>query len=188
MKELWSVITKSRNFHLGQHFVVPLQISHILLLIAGIAALLIINACSPEAAIEPAADKAAALIQKKQQNVAEIEDSINNSYARIAANHVDVCPKLLQKDVDRNTIKRTAEVMVDDHCDYLLYLRSGQHIAVSLDNDQIEALLIVPTLHNFANGDYQVASYDKHVIRLSYNGATYKPERLSYDVAIRVSD
>lgn len=69
-----------------------------------------------------------------------------------------------------------------------LYPRTGQHIAVELDDNQIEALLIVPTLHNFADGDYQVASYDKHVIRLTYNGATYKSERFTYDVVITVTD
>ena len=43
-------------------------------------------------------------------------------------------------------------------------------------------------VHNFADGDYQVDSYDKHVIRLAYNGATYKPKNLVYDVAVTVSN
>ncbi|HBL95976.1 MAG TPA: hypothetical protein DD294_03125, partial [Psychrobacter sp.] len=81
-----------------------------------------------------------------------------------------------------------AEVMVNDYCDYFLYPREGQHISVATNNRQIEALLIVPALHNFANGGYKVMSYDKHIIRLSYNGATYKPQNLNYDIVMTISD
>jgi hypothetical protein len=31
-------------------------------------------------------------------------------------------------------------------------------------------------------------SYDKHIIRLSYNGATYKPQNLNYDIVMTISD
>ena len=125
---------------------------------------------------------------KAEQNAREVKNNIRNSYARLASSRSDVCPKLIQEKVGSLVIERTAEVMVGDYCDYFLYAREGQVIAVQTDNRQLEALLIVPTLHNFANGDYQVGSYDKHVIRLSYNGATYKPENLVYDVAVTVSD
>ncbi|WP_201617190.1 hypothetical protein [Psychrobacter urativorans] len=120
--------------------------------------------------------------------MAETEANIKNSYARLAAKRADICPKMLQKDVDTNTIERIAEVMVDEHCDYFLYPRTGQQIAITVNNSQIEALLIVPAVHDFADGAYQVASYDKHVIRLSYYGAAHKPERLRYDVAISLID
>lgn len=126
--------------------------------------------------------------ENKALEAQEVEDNIVNSYARLAAKRADICPKLLQKQVDNHIIKRSSEVMVNNHCDYFLYPRVGERIAVSLDNNQLEALLIVPTIHDFANGDYEVAAYDKHVIRLSYNGATYKPKRLSYDVSIKVVD
>lgn len=188
MKNLWSVITKTRNVHLGQYIVVPLKIIYVLLFIALIAALLIINACSPEESTESTAATEAVLTQKKQQDIADIENNIKNSHARLAAKRSDICPKLLQKDVGKNTIERMAEVMVDEHCDYYLYPHIGQQIAITINNSQIEALLIVPALHNFADSDYQVASYDKHVIRLSYSGATHKPKRLNYDVTISVID
>ncbi len=131
-------------------------------------------------------DNQAAIELQKKRDLAEIEDNINNSYARLAAQRTDICPKLLQKDIDNNVIERVQEVMVDDYCDYYLYPQVDQHIAVSVNDDKIEALLIVPTLHNFADGDYKVDSYDKHVIRLAYNGASYKPERFSYDVKIEM--
>jgi hypothetical protein len=78
--------------------------------------------------------------------------------------------------------------MVNNSCDYFLYPKVGEHIAVSLNNDQIEALLVTPKIYNFANGDYEVLSYDKHVIRLSYDGAGYKPEHFSYDVTIAITE
>ena len=115
-----------------------------------------------------------------------LKDNISNSYARLAAKRADLCPKMLQKALNHNLIERVAEVMIEDHCDYYLYLEVNQRLAVTLNTDQIEALLIVPTLHNFANGDYLVDSYDNHVIRLIYNGQNYKPARLNYDVSIEV--
>lgn len=145
--------------------------------------LLISHSCSPE---DP--QTRTSLTEQNKLEINSIEDNITNSYARLAAERADICPKLLQKDMGDNEIKRVAEVMVSDHCDYFLYLNTGQQLDVNVDNRQIEALLIVPTLHDFANGDYKVISYDKHIIRLAYNGATYKPERLSYDVAITVTD
>lgn len=188
MKNLWSAIVNSRKLKVTGLIVAQSGHMHIKLISAAVLALILTNACSPEAASEQTADTKAVLAQKKQQDIANIEDNIKNSYARLASNHTDICPKLLQKDVDNNTIKRSAEVMVDNHCDYFLYPKTGQHIAVDVKDDKIEALLLVPTLHNFANGNYQVASYDKHLIRLAYNGATYKPERFSYDVAITITD
>ncbi len=158
------------------------------LIIAAATLLFMSNACSPSSSKVALADADIKAV-KQQQNAADIENNIKNSYARLAAQHADICPKLLQGNMGENTIKRTSEVMVNDHCDYFLYLRRGQHLSVILDNRQIEALLIVPTLHNFANGDYEVlSSYDKHVIRLAYDGATYKPKHLRYDVAITVTD
>lgn len=148
--------------------------------------LLVSHSCSPKLSVEHEANTA--MNAQKQLEAANIEDNIKNSYARLAANRTDICPKLLQKDMGSSNIERVDEVMVDDYCDYFLYLDTGQRLNVNIDNRQIEALLIVPTIHNFANGEYQVASYDKHVIRLAYNGATYRPERLSYDVAITVTD
>lgn len=108
--------------------------------------------------------------EDSKQDIADIEDNISNSYARLAAKRADLCPKMLQKALNHNLIERVAEVMIEDHCDYYLYPEVNQRLAVTLNTDQIEALLIVPTLHNFANGDYLVDSYDKHVIRLVYNG------------------
>ena len=123
---------------------------------------------------------------QKQRDLADIENNITNSYARIAAKRVDICPKLLQKNIDDSLIERSSEVMVEDHCDYYLYPQVGQRLIVTPNTDEIEALLVVPTLHNFANGEYQVVSYDKHVIRLAYHGMGSKPDRLNYDVTIQV--
>ena len=144
-------------------------------------ALLFIIACSPDTASENNLPNVNAL------EAENIEENIRNSYALLAAKRPDICPKLLQKNVDDDTIVRTAEILIADHCDYYLYPETGQSIDININSDQIETLLIVPTMHDFANGPYQVQSYDKHVIRLNYVGATYKPKRLSYDVNITIT-
>lgn len=147
--------------------------------------LLFISACTSDKANSPIADEPAVV---REQVQSDIEDKIVNSYARVAAKKPDLCPKLVQKEVDNTVIERQAEVMVNNSCDYFLYPKVGEHIAVSLNNDQIEALLVTPKIYNFANGDYEVLSYDKHVIRLSYDGAGYKPEQFSYDVTIAITE
>ena len=152
--------------------------------------ILLVSACSPEPYSENSSlvtDKAAPTRDSIAQNSENIEDGIRNSYARLASERADVCPKLIEEQGSQ-VIERVAEVMVNDYCDYFLYPREGQHISVATNNRQIEALLIVPALHNFANGGYKVMSYDKHIIRLSYNGATYKPQNLNYDIVMTISD
>lgn len=155
----------------------------------GFFSLVLISACYPDmfsGAGSGSAEASAANSDQNLQDAKDIENNIKNSYARLASKRSNICPKLIQEEVDNKVVERTAEVMVNNHCDYFLYPRDGQHISVTINDSQIEALLIVPTLHDFANGDYQVNSYDKHVIRLSYNGATYKPEHFEYDVAVSV--
>lgn len=152
-----------------------------------VSALVATSGCLPEDKGK-VVDNEAALGQQRKQNMQEIKNSIDNSYALLAARRADICPKLLQKDVDTNVIERVQEVMVDDYCEYYLYPKVDQRITVELSDDKIEALLVVPELHNFADGDYKVLSYDKHVIRLAYNGATYKPEHFMYDVVIKLID
>ena len=188
MKGFWSKTASACRAGLSS--IVTSHLSRLRLALITIAILVVFvsNSCSPEASTESHAKANISATKQKQLDVDDIEDNITNSYARLAAERADICPKLLQKDMGNNDIKRVAEVMVNDYCDYFLYLNTGQSLDVDIDNRQIEALLIVPAMHNFANGEYQVTSYDKHVIRLAYNGATYKPARLSYDVAITVTD
>ncbi len=188
MNNRYSLVAKFRQSNTSKQLVAKPNESSIAFISVVILTLLLTSACSPEITSGTNTDIESAIHQKKQQEIAHIEESIKNSYALIASERPDVCPKLVQKDVDDHAIKRSAEIMVDNYCDYFLYPQRNEHIAVTLNNDQIEALLIVPALHNFADGNYQVASYDKHVIRLAYNGATYKPQRLTYDVEIVVTE
>lgn len=125
---------------------------------------------------------------QSQQEAEALREKLENSYARLAAERADVCPKLLQKDVDSSVIRRSNDVMIDDHCDYFIYPQPGQRIQVLSSSDQIEALLVAPALHNFANGDYRVLSSQKHIIRLAYDGATRKPNTMRYSVSVIVKD
>lgn len=181
MKKRYSVVEKLNQADKSKESTLqPIQM-YIGLFGCIVFALLLISACSPDTASENN------LPNVNTFEAENIEENIKNSYALLAAKRPDICPKLLQKNVDDDTIVRTAEVLISDHCDYYLYPETGQSIAININSDQIETLLIVPTMHNFANGPYQVQSYDKHVIRLNYVGVTHKPERLSYDVNITIT-
>lgn len=153
--------------------------------------LLILTGCQPDTAQSTDKHQSSAtsnIDAKRQKEIDAIEDNINNSYARLASKRDDVCPKLIQQSIGSSQVSRSAEVMTADYCDYYLYPQSGQTLNVTVNDSRLEALLVVPIFHDFDNGSYHVTSYDKHVIRISYNGATYKPERLSYDVTISVTD
>ncbi len=169
---------------LGVHKRAPLVKKHAwygtILIIVPLA----LGACTSDETSTQQAPIGSQSTNRSEQTKSDIEDKIINSYARVASEQPHICPKLVQKKVDNAVIKRAAEVMINDSCDYFLYPKKGEQISVRLSTDQIEALLITPKTYNFANGPYSVHSYDKHVIRLSYNGASYKPEYFLYDVAI----
>lgn len=116
----------------------------------------------------------------------QFAEGLSNSYARLASRKNDICPKLIQPDIDSPRIQRLHEVMRDNHCDYIVYPQVGQTIEVSSQNRQIERLLVTPNVHNFANGGYQVTALDKHVIRLNYAAARRKPKDFTYDVEVVV--
>lgn len=120
--------------------------------------------------------------------VQALEESLRNSYARQAAKRADICPKLLQREFDTNVIRRRNDIMIDNYCDYFIYPQPGQRIKVISNNDKLKLMLIMPTLHDFANGAYSVVSTQKHIIRLTYNGIANRPSSLSYDVEVIVED
>lgn len=188
MKKRYSTVAKADK---SKKSFLQSNSTYVALVSLAFLALLFISACSPEPSSEDGLmsdEDSASTLDEKLKKADNIEENIRNSYARLAAERSDLCPKLIQEEVGNQVIERTKEVMTNNHCDYFLYLREGQNISVSVSDNQIEALLIVPTLHNFANGDYRVDAYDKHIIRLTYNGATYKPKNLVYDVAVTVYD
>ncbi len=144
---------------------------------------LLLTACSSPEGMDSAKERL-----ERQKNAEAVKENVENYHAQLAAERSNVCPKLIQREVDSDVIERSQEVMSGDYCDYFLYPNAGQSISVTTDNSDLKILLVVPTMHDFANGDYKVKSYDKHVIRLSYNGFTYRPENLTYDVDITVKD
>jgi len=125
---------------------------------------------------------------QRQKDAEMVKERVQNYHAQRAAERSNVCPKLVQREVDNDLIQRTEEVMRDGYCDYFLYPNEKQIISVTTNNDDLNVSLIVPTLYDFANGDYQVKSYDKHVIRVEYDGLIYRPENIVYDVNIRIQN
>ncbi|MDO5768448.1 MAG: hypothetical protein Q4P13_03005 [Psychrobacter sp.] len=120
----------------------------------------------------------------KADDALMVEENLRNSYARLAAQRNDICPKLLQRDVDTNVIQRSNDIMIDNHCDYYIYPQPGQFIKAQSDNDQLKILLVAPVMHDFANGSFRVVTSQKHVIRVAYDGITHKPEAMRYSVSV----
>lgn len=126
-------------------------------------------------------------LSEKQEHLSEaqkVEERLINSYAKLAANQPDICPKLLQKTVDSNRIIRHQDIMVDNHCDYFIYPLKGQTLQVISPDRRIKTLLVTPISYDFANGAYTVKETDKHVIRLQYDSIQSKPKNFQYDVEV----
>lgn len=91
-KNLWSTIVNFRKLKVSDSIVKRSNPMHIVLFSAAALTLLLANACSQEAFSEQTADIEAARTLQKQQDVANIESNIKNSYARLASQHTDICP------------------------------------------------------------------------------------------------
>lgn len=123
---------------------------------------------------------------KDSQFADDDEQSVAMDKAWIAATEKDRCPKLLQAKMNSTRIVQKNEVMKDSYCDYYIYLNKGKKISVEDHPANIEANLISPVYYDFDNGSYLVKKYDKHVIRLSYDGIEYKSGPIDYNVTIQV--
>ena len=115
-----------------------------------------------------------------------LQESLNNTYARKAANYKDVCPKLLVKKVDSNKIARHGELLRDKYCDYYIYPVPEDRINVLSNGKTLKRYLIAPTQHNFADGSYLVETADKYVIQVKSAKAQRKP--INYDIVITIEN
>lgn len=120
----------------------------------------------------------------KEEQIKRLADRLANSYAKLASQKAEVCPKLLQKQVDSAVIVRSQDVMIDNHCDYFIFPIEGQSLQVISSDNRIKRLLVSPEMYDFDNGAYRVKQTDKHVIRLQYDSTQSKPDNLSYDVQV----
>ena len=88
--------------------------------------------------------------------------------------------------MDSNVIERKQEVLRSEYCDYHLYPQTGQTISVESEPENIQAHLVTPTFHDFANGGYYVDHLDKYVIRLDYAGTEFQKGIINYGVTVTI--
>ncbi len=121
------------------------------------------------------------------QSAEMMKERLANTYARRAARRHDICPKLLVRNVDSNSLVRHGELLKDKYCDYFIYPVSGQYLGVTSNKASIQKNLITPDQYNFDNGSYLVQKTDKYVIRITHDGSgNRKP--IDYDITISLTD
>ena len=132
---------------------------------------------------EPASVNRHALEQGK-----EVAEAIEISKARLASKSPDICPKLLEKTVDSNTIVRTKEIMRTTHCDYFLFPEVGDTLVVGAIPEELQVALVAPTWHNFIEGNYVVQDTVRHDIRVTDNRLTDRQTPINYDMSVTMVD
>lgn len=110
-------------------------------------------------------------------------ENLTTSFARVASQKDDVCPKLVDFQFVSQSIVRQNEKFVNQQCEYLVYLNAGDRLKVTTSGD-VKAVLASPVFFNFANGAFVADKFDRHTLRLSYNGTRYQPQNFVYDVII----
>ncbi len=115
-------------------------------------------------------------------NTDKVYEALGNSYARRAAKDTSLCPKLLQRDIDNPVITRRHEYMRGQYCDYYLYPRKGQSLAINAYGANVKVFLEMPESYDFENGPYLVKENRRHIIRVKYNGIQHKPPKFEYNI------
>ena len=134
---------------------------------------------------EPASVNRHALEQGK-----EVAEAIEISKARVASKSPDICPKLLEKVVDSNSIVRSREIMRATHCDYFLFPEVGDTLAVGAVPKELalQVTLIAPVWHDFIEGDYVAQDAVRHDIRVARNTFTDRSTPINYDMSVTMVD
>lgn len=130
-------------------------------------------------------NEAVSLIQSTQpSNTNPIRERLETSYARVSANQNDVCPKLVDFQVDSKSVVRQGEKLNQhNYCEYFVFLNQGDNLTVTSTNG-VQAHLVAPEWFNFSNGKFTAKKFDRYTIRLSYDGTRYRPQNFVYDISI----
>ena len=84
--------------------------TYVALFAAGFFSLVLISACSPDTFSDDssiAAEQSDSGSDKNLQDAKDIQNNIKNSYARLASKRSNICPKLIQEEIDSQVIERT---------------------------------------------------------------------------------
>lgn len=122
---------------------------------------------------------------KKTDKEKSLNESLSNAYAQDAATSTTICPKLLVRDVDKQTIKRVGDKLQGTSCDYYLYPIVGQSIRVWSESSDVKLSLIAPEgCDLLPDKPITIKSDDRHVIRVKYKEPTSKPKDFTYNLAV----
>lgn len=122
---------------------------------------------------------------KKSDKEKRLNESLFNAYAQDAAASKTICPKLLVRDVDKQTIKRVGDKLQGNSCDYYLYPIVGQSIRVWSESSDVNIRLIAPEGSDLLpDKPIKVKSDDRHIIRVKYKEPATKPEDFTYNLAV----
>lgn len=109
---------------------------------------------------------------------------LTTSIARAASETKNTCPKLLDFQLARETIHRKDEQLVNNQCDYLIYLNEGDVINVSV-SENIRAEIVEPAWVDLQqNKQFVAPKFDRYTLRLSYNGVRFQPQDFRYNVSV----
>ncbi len=128
-------------------------------------------------------------VTQKEFNLDRYEEEITKiketkHHESLASKHNNICPKLLQQQVDISVIRRSQEHLKGEYCDYYLYPKKGQFLNATSKSSALDIYLRMPYLHDFSTGKYLVQNNNRHVIRVSYAGSQLKPNDLTYNINI----
>jgi len=98
----------------------------------------------------------------------------------------DLCPKLVESELDAVQIERDFNASASNSCDYYLYPDKGQTLSVHTEPRSIKAYLISPMQHDFDNGAVLVEQSDKYVVRLKFAGMAYPLDQQQGEVTINL--
>lgn len=116
----------------------------------------------------------------------KLDENLKKSYARQAAKRTDICPKMLEFEVDNHVTTRQNEHMQTNKCEYIVYVQKNQRLDVVLDNTNMYAKLVSPYIHEFNNGSYVAKKGGKHIIVVGYRGFHGMRAAENYDIAVRL--
>lgn len=123
------------------------------------------------------------VVTTEKQIADDVVNRLETSYARLAAEQNDVCPKLLEFQFSTQSLVRNNERLMQQTCEYYVYLNAGERLRVT-NSEGMRAELVSPVWFDFRNGEFKAPSFDRYTIRMSYNGTRYNPQNFVYDVIL----
>lgn len=113
----------------------------------------------------------------------QVSQGLEVSYARLAVNRNDICPKLVEFKFVSQSVTRSNERLVQNTCEYYVFLNTGERLRVAV-SPEMKAEISNPLWYDLANGEFKAPHFDRYTVKLRYNGTRYHPQNFTYDVIV----